>query len=1274
MDGLFFIILTLSNLTDPLSQYNSTSQVTKQTTEIQILNSSKNGFEFIYTPTQFDPQTEPYLLNANTQPEPGNPALPVKYISIGIPIGAEINLESYEMQTEELRDKEVPPAKGIIIKNKNPAVYSNNALWPPEIVKIEERNIYRRQEIIKLRINPVRYNPISKTMVVDKKLRIKINFSGGKGTNFKDNAFEDVFKATLLNYEQAKYWRLDKPLKTANKGNRKYSTGPWFKIPISSEGIYKITKNQLDSAAGITNIDPTTIKIYNGGSKMYTEITDSLIEIPIYVTQDTSILFYATALEGWGKNDSTFFNPFSNTNIYWITYGYGAGNRDSIQENGTGTTPSYFTDTIHVEQDNECPAKSGLNSIWEKIERPSSSSSISKDYTFSAYNKYDDSYKIKIVIYGWYTDRTDERDLSNTMLHNIRIYLNNTQCFTTSWTGGQDGSNSRPVKVFEASGTGLKNGSNIFRLELFKDVSQTKDIVFFDFFEIEYKKLYKANNGNLKFNGIGELEISDFQQSPTIFNISDRLKPVRVYNTSFDNGTAKFHAEGQTYYASCNYKTITLLPESPFNLRNKTTSLKNIIITHPDFLNYAIRLRDFRNNYGMPTEVFLTTDIYNNFSFGLSNSPYAIKNFLTFAYENWGEPSYCLLLGAGTFAYKSSVSKNRIPPIEEGYLVGEYGYPPQDNHCWDDWFTDRNMAVGRVSVKNETEARDAVDKLIKYEASRGPWQNRILFISDDEDPDGNLFINNIKRCAAMVPKEFDILTAYSMNYPLDGNLRKTTARDDIIRCFNKGAFLSIYSGHGNLYQLAHEVLFYNPQDIEALNNSVMNPISQFWSCGVGCFDRIDDDCMADYFQKIYNKGSIATVAAARTTGGSSGMDTLLISLLLKSKLTTVGQAMYGEKLALPLQINENSFGDPATRVPERAINTEINTFPTSIKGGQKYTVKGKAPGAQFAHITVRSSEYDNTYIYKWYPTISGSATYKMRGKMIDNQICEDILFEATTEVKNGEWEQEFFIPTLDSAIDSTLCGNLGKIGVFAWNENLCGSASRDINVTWGQAETGDTSGPKVILFANGNLIKSNTVVPSSFTFSAILEDESGINTFNKIKPLNLALTLRIKSGALLPVSYQLADYFQYDIGSCTRGKISYLLDLGNDKEDTLELQVSDNIGNRSVATTTLKIESAEKLTITKVLNFPNPVRGEHTWFNFFLSKQAQVTIKIYTVTGRLIQTITPSSNMPDGPNKIYWDTRDKLTNRIGNGIYIYKITAKGINEDASETSKLMILR
>ena len=58
------------------------------------------------------------------------------------------------------------------------------------------------------------------------------------------------------------------------------------------------------------------------------------------------------------------------------------------------------------------------------------------------------------------------------------------------------------------------------------------------------------------------------------------------------------------------------------------------------------------------------------------------------------------------------------------------------------------------------------------------------------------------------------------------------------------------------------------------------------------------------------------------------------------------------------------------------------------------------------------------------------------------------------------------------------------------------------------------------------------------------------------------------------------------------------------------------------------------------------------------------TIKIYTVTGRLIKTLGPETTVRS-PNqsRIDWDGRDEDGDELANGVYLYKISAEAQTED-----------
>ena len=88
-----------------------------------------------------------------------------------------------------------------------------------------------------------------------------------------------------------------------------------------------------------------------------------------------------------------------------------------------------------------------------------------------------------------------------------------------------------------------------------------------------------------------------------------------------------------------------------------------------------------------------------------------------------------------------------------------------------------------------------------------------------------------------------------------------------------------------------------------------------------------------------------------------------------------------------------------------------------------------------------------------------------------------------------------------------------------------------------------------------------------------------------------------------------------------------------------------------------------------VLNFPTPIR-ESTTFTFLLSRDAEINISIYTVSGRKIRKIEGISGV-SGYNEIFWDGRDAEGGMLANGIYLYRIQAKTSIDDTIERTEFI---
>ncbi|MEE9170827.1 MAG: T9SS type A sorting domain-containing protein, partial [bacterium] len=84
-------------------------------------------------------------------------------------------------------------------------------------------------------------------------------------------------------------------------------------------------------------------------------------------------------------------------------------------------------------------------------------------------------------------------------------------------------------------------------------------------------------------------------------------------------------------------------------------------------------------------------------------------------------------------------------------------------------------------------------------------------------------------------------------------------------------------------------------------------------------------------------------------------------------------------------------------------------------------------------------------------------------------------------------------------------------------------------------------------------------------------------------------------------------------------------------------------------------------------NYPNPFNGE-TIVDFAVPRQSQISLKIYDVTGRLIRILMDGA-VPSGMYRHQWNGRDNSGERVGSGIYFYRLSGPGF----SKTGKMVLI-
>jgi flagellar hook assembly protein FlgD len=88
---------------------------------------------------------------------------------------------------------------------------------------------------------------------------------------------------------------------------------------------------------------------------------------------------------------------------------------------------------------------------------------------------------------------------------------------------------------------------------------------------------------------------------------------------------------------------------------------------------------------------------------------------------------------------------------------------------------------------------------------------------------------------------------------------------------------------------------------------------------------------------------------------------------------------------------------------------------------------------------------------------------------------------------------------------------------------------------------------------------------------------------------------------------------------------------------------------------------------------------DKTTFTFHISQQAETSLKIYSINGRLLKSFEPA--LTDIGFNVFpeiWDGTDQQGDKLANGVYLYKLKAKSYWDEktshAEKIGKLIIAR
>lgn len=1313
--------------------------------DFKIISSNNSYIELEFVPQYVDQFNFRYSKNYGDQQ--GKPDVRYKSLPVFLPSAEGNRIEIIDYKYEDVQNVDINPVPTIkrgkekndwkldVIKDQK--AYSENAFFPRNAADFKYAGVMRNKYVGNIFLNPVLYNPATKTARKYTYLKVRINFSGNPVYTKKEQSTEELglMQFAALNFDAAKNWSTREENMQTDAGivNSIFASGDFHKIEVKQTGIYKIDKAFLQSAGvNIGSINPKTIKIYgNGGHTLPYQNFDPVaidpVENAIYVEGEADgqfndrdyILFYGKSVNDWGYDAGSnqyyhYVNPYALSNYYYITFNGADGKRMQVN-----ASPSV-------------PGTPVVNEFWDRLFENPEVNNLGATGTV------------------WLSQRIDNRD-GFSFNKELKGYIQNTDInLKMSFGNGSSSTaffelkdeNSNYYNVFTVAGLfdefshinliypslsvfynlGSNNSTKI-RLSLPSQYNSNTVSGYLDYYEIHYRRHMASDNNVLRFNSpdtniLMEFRVSNFSSNDVkVFDVTDKYNSALINPSSVNQGTVVFQKNlaGETpseFYTigSGNYLTPSSISArlANQNLKGNNEGAHFIIISPTEFLSAANTLKSYRETPGpnyLKTVVVDVNQIYNEFSAGVLD-PMAIRNYLKYAYENWSiRPVHILFFGDGNYDFRNLYNlntKNFLPPVQLDRLDQNEIF----SYCADDFSVDINenfpspsgntvpdFSNGRLCVNSLQEANDVVSKIMSYEApeNHGIWKKKIMYVADDgwtttytNGEEGALHTSQCEIVAEQcTPPDYEKEKIYLVNYPAiytPQGRRKPGVNEAIINGWNDGRVVINYVGHGSTDLWAHEQVFDRQVSIPQLNNGNKLPFVTIASCDLA---RYDDPFFISAAEQLVNKpqgGAIGVVAAVRPvySGPNAAFNEELWRNIMFKKDTLnlpirVGSAMFNTK-NVPNLSGDNTL--KFSLICDPTIRISLPQYFTKIDS------INNTPGNQTAQIKALQKVSIYGSVLKTDSTFWGEYNGDINLKVFD--------------VDRFVTVYDFGVPFSFRLDGGTIFNGSASVANGKWKIEFV--VPKDISYNTGNGKmiayfnnsATDGSGYTNNFFLNG--IDSNaaadTIGPKITLFMDSRNFRSGdmVNQNTKViadffdeNGMNLTGTIGHKIEAVINNDennkIDLTQFYN-STSNYQNGTLDYALSNLPDGTYNIKLRAWDTYNNVGETQVDFQVTSNKQLTIENVYNYPNPMRDITSFlFQHNFDVPLNVGIRIYTVSGRLIKELN-KDNISDKFVKIDWDGKDADGDAIANGTYIYRLSVKSSdgNFNTNSTGKLAVLK
>lgn len=747
-------------------------------------------------------------------------------------------------------------------------------------------------------------------------------------------------------------------------------------------------------------------------------------------------------------------------------------------------------------------------------------------------------------------------------------------------------------------------------------------------------------------------------------------------------------------------------------------------------------LIQLRQSQGLSVVVAPLEGLFDEFGGGRRSS-HAIKRFVRYGYRQWNT-RFVMLVGDGSEDPRKvdPLSGTDWVPVHRVYgpvLVSSTGgsfYEGVPSDPWYGWCVDcpdpslqpkvPEVFVGRLPVNSLAQAQAVVAKLVAYEQPQADesWRRRMTLMSDDAYSGESFFsggggssnycrksyeevfeeINDIIRNlvlgeAGLTQSEPEVfnLSAYLQTTLADmtpcaqppppstdtcrcrrpdfETRARATATPALMTRLNEGRLWWNYQGHANERVQSHESFYINQptrDDKDLLLNDGRLFLYSGFSCHPNAFAHFQE-LGARWGTPSYGEDLVTLPArGAIASWGSTGYELLPLSATTHLNVH-FARALFANPLREPYASGHPTIGEA---VGTALLNNVRNVPPPSSfenQVGITYTLLGD-PATRFSLGPPQAAVTANTQ-----PVTSGQPLRLRIGRdslVVEADIATNARVDslallhispagATTVIAPARYTVTPAFP------DTSPASGRGRRYRLSFRDSLVADSYRYILRT---VDQGGGVNPFAIVLVFETVL---------------LADGAALSDLDVVSP-NAAFTMRVLSPAALDPAADLT----LRVGGQVQG-FSFTPDNGDTSgrewllswthapypfgETSVELSAVN--GATRIHRFQVNVLGAE-LRIQNPLAFPNPFEddlGTHFSFTLESASATDVRIRVYTVSGRMLYERRESGLAP-GYHQIAWDGRDAEGDKLANGIYVYRITARNASTTATVLGRLAKLR